>query len=460
MSLPDKLKINTNNDFIGSSGSSGEGGETGDGYDSQDPSMIQADGWEALADASVVEYAEPEPSVWEEVEVKEKADEKFVGPFKVTKFDEKTGSQDGRMMRKWLVAMSEGPEAFREEDYYFGKSTEELSPEAKKATREVYREIKNSTEEEFYAREKELLENIETPFGRDGAEGVYDSLKKNKEALKLIFSRVPEAWQDMPEAEGEPDEEGQKRITLVALKAFMEKYPTAVDSRKAEDEFTEEVLSGESAEDFKEHEEKVYEEIDEMNEILYGAQESYLRTAEDVRRTLKDREKAALEGRKEAKEPVVEEVEEEAEKVEVVSGDEPRYPRAEYVGRVVANKTMAKQNVEPASVGRRAEAEEEAETEVGFDLREVEEMSEEETKEFKEKYGNQDVLGSYWTSPVNGMNYGLTTDLLLGGALAPELSGKMKWGGHEQKCALSKAFELGNGLVGFMVYIETEEEEK
>lgn len=451
------------------------------------------------------------------------------GPFKVVEADAEKTDPKNVMKRKVVVAMSYGPEAFTVDSFEDFRKNEE----AEKVAKENLRELGSASEEAFYKKQKELVENVETPFERLGAEEVYESLKDKKEALRLIFSRVPEAWQDMPEASGEPDAEGQKRITLVALKAFMEKYPSVVDSRTAEREYVDEVHEGASAEEFEEYADENYKEIDDMNKILYGPQEEILATAEGLREQMQNvvQEKATTKKAGMNKEAEQRSASESKEKSSEANAESEKtggsiasrmpgyyYGGAYNVGRKVSSVVTPKntggnvhvtvldkkeeeaveepkeetgeideleeelaviedgnekKETENAEVEEAEVVEEETKTEESAEKKEAAqekhaikleslvEMPEDKAEEFVRNYGNGEVLGSNWVSPVNGMSYGLSTNLLFNAGIKPALSGEAILEGDQKiNCSLSKAFELGNGMVGFMVFIEGVKEEK
>ncbi|MBR3256931.1 hypothetical protein IKG02_01415 [Candidatus Saccharibacteria bacterium] len=182
----------------------------------------------------------------------------------------------GRKVRKMTVALAYGAKALLKQDFDFGREAQE--------SKEVVDLYKNTSEEEFNQRTSGVLSKIETPYKREGAGEMYEKIKDNPEMLKMVFSRVPEAWSDMPEAHGEPDAEGQKRISMVAIDAFMKKYPTALEARNAENEYVEDVVenakvAGSEDAENGEVEKGLRGRLKGLSERFYGAQAEYLKVA-------------------------------------------------------------------------------------------------------------------------------------------------------------------------------------
>ena len=182
----------------------------------------------------------------------------------------------GRKVRKMTVALAYGAKALLKQDFDLGKGAQE--------SKEIVDLYKNASEEEFNQRTSGVLSKIETPYKREGAGEMYEKIKDNPEMLKMVFSRVPEAWSDMPEAHGEPDAEGQKRISMVAIDAFMKKYPTALEVRNAENEYVEDVVENAKAAGSEDAENREVEKglrgrLKGLSERFYGAQAEYLKVA-------------------------------------------------------------------------------------------------------------------------------------------------------------------------------------
>ncbi|MBR3204264.1 hypothetical protein IKF81_01105 [Candidatus Saccharibacteria bacterium] len=180
-------------------------------------------------------------------------------------------------MRKMLVAMNVGPKALREEDFKFDNSED-----GRNELLEFSEKYLSLGQDEYMNKVKDVVKEIGTPYERYGAAEMYEQLKDNPEALKMVFSRVPEAWQDMDEAHGQPDAEGQRRISMVAIDAFMKKYPTAVDARMAQSDFRKEVEESMNKDEFEKTFEAYSAGVDELSDVLYGAQEDYVRAADDL----------------------------------------------------------------------------------------------------------------------------------------------------------------------------------
>ena len=214
---------------------------------------------------------------WRVVEFSRKADET----------DEEFAKRDDkRQMRKMLAAFEHGGEILAVPD---------VKAENRDALRETISDIRDMDDKEFDSRVAEVVEKVPTDYEKVGAEKIYDRLKGNTEALRLIFASVPEAWKDKPGATGEADEETQKQLSMVAIDAYMDKFKNVVDSRENQREYVKAVYEkkkdgtgkGEDGfdyvKDFEGNKGEYLEAFDYLNSALYGEQEEYLYHAEKLR---------------------------------------------------------------------------------------------------------------------------------------------------------------------------------
>lgn len=225
-------------------------------------------------------------------ETEEAEDERRIGKFKVKEFEEellpgeteeeRTGRYRLTQERRVAVAFSEGAEALLAPDFDFNGESEAEREELTAAVTERYEWIGGLDEEGFRKETGRVLREIETPMTEEGAEAVYEKLKGDNLALRMVYALTAgEAW-TAEEAPGDLDEEGQKQLGVRVLGAFFGKYGNAAEFRGAKQEFLEAVK------DVPEYQEKMKSgEMEEALENLvwemYGEQEEWMEVAEDVR---------------------------------------------------------------------------------------------------------------------------------------------------------------------------------
>ena len=248
----------------------------------------------------------------------------IIGGFEAKPVEQTTGAKDAghpeaferRQMKelsaKALVALISGePKALDVPGFWMNEGDLAKNREAIDETRE---RLRGQSNEEFETSAKGLIEHLSTGVEADGIEKTYDVLKDKNEALVMIYRETWESLKDEPawqKEAGEITEEEKAELGKLGIEAFMKKYPTAADFRKAQREFFGHI-KGDSANQkmIQENLETYIQAMSELGATLYGEQELNMRALEGVRRQAK-REMQA-----EATAVEREETEKEAEKVE------------------------------------------------------------------------------------------------------------------------------------------------
>lgn len=241
------------------------------------------------------------------------------GEFRAKKFETRRAGESeadfekrkrDRERRKLIAAMTYTPDAMFEEDF------ETAEPGATSSMKNTVKMIAEADDEEFYADTRFAVSKIETPMDREGAEGIFKKISDDRALLEVVYyaTRNDGAWTEMPEAK-EPDLDivGQEKLGRAALEAFYKKYGNAADLRKLEKELASDprfhgVHEKSSVDPGKEYDGKdkfdIFEDaLDRLSETLYGAQEEYVRAAEDFREDAK-KVRARLNTPKPAERPV------------------------------------------------------------------------------------------------------------------------------------------------------------
>lgn len=184
--------------------------------------------------------------------------------------------------RRMLVAFSAGEEALLKPDFDFNGSNEIERRQLAQEVADRYEKVGGMSEEKFLSEAGAVLEKIETPMTEEGAGAVYDKLKDDNLALRLVYALTAEDAWTAEEGRADLDAEGQKQLGTRVLGAFFGKYGNAAEFRKAEKEFLEAVK------DVPEYQEaikngKMNESLDNLAWEMYGEQEEWMEVAESVR---------------------------------------------------------------------------------------------------------------------------------------------------------------------------------
>ena len=178
-----------------------------------------------------------------------------------------------RKKTKMMVALvSESSDPLSEQDFRIRRIER----------RQIHKWLGKMDSESFLRRSGAALKDVETPMDREeGSEKVRERLAGDTFALDFVFRETRDAWKDLPDAyNADASEDSQREMEAVALAAFYKKFPTAADARKAEAEYIDTILD---LPDFEQNREKYLSGYRTALETIYGAQESYMEAAEELR---------------------------------------------------------------------------------------------------------------------------------------------------------------------------------
>ena len=178
--------------------------------------------------------------------------------------------------------MSEAVDDFEEVSEGEAEMSSEGEFESGSLEEEWREEFGGMSDERFEEEIGKVLREIETPIEKEGAGEVFEKLKGENLALRMVYALTAgEAWTP-EEGRANLDEEGQRELGTRVLGAFYGKYGDAAEFRKAEREFLSMVKE---VPEYRERIEsgEMGEALDKLAFEMYGEQEEWMEVAEDAR---------------------------------------------------------------------------------------------------------------------------------------------------------------------------------